>query len=305
MFKQFSNFFGFSRRELNGMTVLAVILLLLWLSPHLYRTVKTDDHIDLSLHIRDIEQFLASDKTDVTVANVQKDLHLVATTEPEYFVFDPNGLSIVDWKRLGLSERQIRMIKNYEAKGGRFRKPEDVAKIYAISEADYVRLAPYIRIKTPDERPVLSEVQEAVDKPLAGHAVLHLELNTADSLTLQYLPGIGPVFASRIVRFRDHLGGFHHISQLLEVYGFDSIRFDGLKDHVYVDATKVTQISVNTANYEQLNDHPFISPKLANAIVQYRKQHGLYRSLEELLNIAIMDERNFRKIAPYLSISDD
>ena len=41
-----------------------------------------------------------------------------------------------------------------------------------------------------------------------------VELNSADSTTLRRVPGIGPVFASRIVRFRSLLGGFYTVSQL-------------------------------------------------------------------------------------------
>src|SRR5690606_19376080 len=116
---------------------------------------------------------------------------------------------------------------------------------------------------------------------------------------------IGPIFASRIVRFRELLGGFHHVSQLMDVYGFDSVRFSELKSQVYVDTAKVEKISINTADYARFRSHPFINHKLANAIVQYRKQHGPYRTISDLLGIAIMDEQIFRKIAPYLTLGNE
>lgn len=312
MYKWFEKYFAFSRRELNGICLLSVFLLMLWLIPRIYALRDNNDGSDLSVQIADIDHFLATVDARKSAVGNKKPASIPETqvVEVEYFRFDPNGLAVVDWKRLGLSDRQIRMIKNYEAKGGRFRKKEDFKKIYAINEADYARLAAYIDIEeihapspaTPG-RSSDRDGNAAVERE--ERSTLFLDLNTADSLELQFLPGIGPVFASRIVRFRDLLGGFHDISQLMDVYGFDSLRFDGVKTQVYVDTGKVKKIAVNSADYDHLRSHPFISHKLANAIVQYRKQHGPYQSLTDLLDIVIMDKRIFRKIVPYLTVSND
>lgn len=316
MYRRFERYFAFSRRELTGICVLGVFLVALAVAPSVYRRLATPDEAALSGHAAEIARFLA------TAAEARKppeghgdpvpDAPAVHAVEVAYFLFDPNGLAVVDWKRLGLSDRQIRMIRNYEAKGGRFRKKEDLKKIYAIHAADYDRLEPYIRIGAADGetvRPPRAYVREQPDRHAGDDAppkrTLLLELNTVDSIDLQSLPGIGPVFASRIVRFRDRLGGFHRVSQLMDVYGFDSVRFAGLHEYVYVDSAAVSVMDLNTASAEQLKSHPLIGPKLANSIVQYRKQHGPYRSLDDLLQIAIMDEGIFRKIAPYLTIAND
>ncbi|SEL88372.1 helix-hairpin-helix domain-containing protein [Parapedobacter koreensis] len=306
MYRWFEKYFAFSRSELTGICVLGVLLLAAWIAPYLYRAWSTPEDTALSAHIDDIERFLATASEPAPAAD--------RIAAAEYFPFDPNGLAVVDWKRLGLSDRQVRMIKNYEAKGGRFRRREDLKKIYAINASDYARLEPYIRIKAaaiygePDSATVPSDGGRPPadrSREMVVEEKLYLDLNTADSLDLQALPGIGPVYASRIVRFRDRLGGFHQAEQLLDVYGFDTLRYDGLKTYVYVDTTKVTKIALNLADYAQLNNHPFISAKLANLIIQYRKQHGPYRALTDLLRIAIMDEEIFRKIVPYLTIAND
>lgn len=64
----------------------------------------------------------------------------------ELFVFDPNTASYDDLLILGLSARTARSIENYRNKGGKFRRPEDFQRIYTLSEEDYVRLRPFIRI---------------------------------------------------------------------------------------------------------------------------------------------------------------
>ncbi|HWK58309.1 MAG TPA: helix-hairpin-helix domain-containing protein [Parapedobacter sp.] len=315
MQKWFTTYFGFSRRELNGVCVLALILLLIWCIPRIFSFHSEKTESDLSIQIAEIDSFLAAaDKERIsTNHHVNRNVGEGASpvSEVTYFTFDPNGLPIGDWERLGLSERQIRMIKNYEDKGGRFRKKEDLAKIYAISDADYARLEPYIEIKQAEPDPIAANHGDSGQRTISTvmqatvPQALHIDLNGADSLELQYLPGIGPVFASRIVRFRDLLGGFHQVSQLMDVYGFDTVRFEELEAYVYVDTSKVEKIAINTAGYQRFSDHPFINHKLANAIVQYRKQHGPYGAISDLLHIAIMDEQIFRKIAPYLTLVDD
>ncbi len=68
--------------------------------------------------------------------------------EPVYelFEFDPNTVSREDLKRLGLSAKAINIMMNYRKKGGTFRKREDLSKIYGITEDDFERLFPYIKI---------------------------------------------------------------------------------------------------------------------------------------------------------------
>ena len=58
------------------------------------------------------------------------------------------------------------------------------------------------------------------NRPTPARQPLSVELNSADSVTLQLLHGIGPAYARRIVNYRDRLGGFVSTTQLLEVYGF-------------------------------------------------------------------------------------
>ena len=287
------------------MIVLTIVLLLLWGGPWVYRHWFPGAQRNRAADILEIEQFLTASPRQQAVRPGKAAL----------FTFDPNDLPVADWRRLGLTDRQIRMIKNYEAKGGRFRENADLGKIYAITDADYARLAPYIRIReTPRARAALEQPlwRQVPNVPAKTNGAvrrsdvpLRIELNATDSLALQALPGIGPVYASRIVRFRDLLGGFHDVAQLLQVYGMDSARYDGLKEFISVDTAAVQRIPLNSADYDQLRRHPFIGASLARLIVRYRKQHGPYRQLSDLFGIAVMDAEIFRRIAPYLKITHD
>ncbi|MEH6307298.1 helix-hairpin-helix domain-containing protein [Olivibacter sp. CPCC 100613] len=294
MLRKLQRHFGFHRRELNGISGLLILIVLVWLIPLLYVLVYEPDQPSV--------EFLADDWKDVEVLEPSKTLPQEKTVH--YFKFDPNDLSATQWRQLGLRESQIQNIKNFEAKGGRFREKEDLRKIYTISEADYKRLESYIHI-TPlktakiDDSSFGSPANKKYTKaePIRAEP---LDLNEVDSLSLLSLRGIGPVFASRIIRYRDLLGGFYSVSQLQEVYGMDTMKYQQLTRHVLVDSTHVKRIAINRASFDELRKHPYIKSQYAKLIIAYKKQHGAYKSMEDLSQIPVFDEKYLRKIAPYI-----
>ncbi|MBO4370115.1 MAG: helix-hairpin-helix domain-containing protein [Paludibacteraceae bacterium] len=104
--------------------------------------------------------------------------------------------------------------------------------------------------------------------------VLHIELNTADTLLLTELRGIGPGYARRIVGFRQRLGGFYCKEQLLDVYGFTDEMFANVEQDVWVDASKITPLRVNQLGIAQLKRHPYIGYYQAVALVAARDSAG-------------------------------
>lgn len=217
--------------------------------------------------------------------------------KPERFNFDPNFLPEADWKRLGLSEKQIRTIKNYESKGGKFRRKEDVKKIYGISPELYESLESYIVIQVDTVRKFQVDLKE-LQKQLQL-----VELNTADSTQLDRLKGVGGSFAKRIIKYRNILGGYISREQLLEVYGFDQDKLNLIKDHICVDLSFINKININTATFEELKKHPYIKYNLAQLIVNYRKAHGNYKDLTDLKKLELITNEVYDKIVPYLTIN--
>ncbi len=214
------------------------------------------------------------------------------------FNFDPNQLDLSGWQRLGLSVRQAAVMARYQAKGGRFRKKEDLQKMYPISASLYERLIPYIHI-TP-----LPSVEHSFSTAVKRQAVV-VALNSADTLALDEVRGIGPAFARRIVKYRDRLGGFCKKEQLLEVFGLDSVKYREIKDQVSIDEHSIKMIYINRVEYADLQHHPYLNFKLINAILQYRKQHGNYGNIADLKKIAILPAQIADKLAPYISFDHD
>jgi DNA uptake protein ComE-like DNA-binding protein len=208
--------------------------------------------------------------------------------------FDPNTATREDFTSMGLSESLISNIISYRNKGGTFEDADDFGKLYALSPEDFQTLKPYIHI----DREILP-VRDPFEKPMVV-----IEINTADTLDLQQLPGIGPAFASRIVKYRELLGGYHHKEQLLEVYGMDSLRYIAIAGNITVDPIPIKKININQASIKDLINHPYIEFYLAKSIITYRETVGTYNNLDELLNARLIYKELFLKIAPYLTLNE-
>ena len=70
----------------------------------------------------------------------------------ETFPFDPNTADSVTFVRLGLTSWQARNALKYRRKGGRWKSADDFARLYGLSEEDFLRLRPYIRISPDGKR---------------------------------------------------------------------------------------------------------------------------------------------------------
>lgn len=306
--------FGFSKKEQNGLIVLCILILLVVFIPVIYKAGFKDDVGDLE--DLSFEQHVTKGrgseghseglaKGDASRGRSGDNGRFRKDAAKQLFPFNPNHLPAEQWRKLGLTDRQIKVIHNYESKGGSFRRKEDLQKIYSISEASYRELAPYIVIPQV-EKTVFTKASPYPDqKAREGKRVTRIiELNAADSAALVEVRGIGPVLASRILQYRNRLGGFREVAQLREVFGIDSVRYGEIVGQLAVDSSALRKIYINRVGFDELRAFPYLRYKQMNAIIQYRKQHGKYVSIKDLTKINILDAEILRKIAPYLIFDD-
>lgn len=176
--------------------------------------------------------------------------HIRKTAPPqktEVFRFNPNTVSVEDMIRLGFTAKQAESINRYRVKGGRFRRKEDFAKSYTVSDAMYRRLESYI------------------DIPL-------LDINAADSADFDTLPGIGGYFAGKMVEYRSRLHGYSCTEQLMDIYHFDKEKYDALKDLITAGCAEAYPLWSLPA--DSLRMHPYIGDySTARSIVFYREHN--------------------------------
>jgi DNA uptake protein ComE-like DNA-binding protein len=97
------------------------------------------------------------------------------------------------------------------------------------------------------------------------------------------------------------LGGFVSTEQLWEIYGMDSVRYNDIAPHVTVNPEGVTLMDINSVTIDQLKRHPYLDYYQAKAIVRMREQTGLYKDIEDLLKVPIIDNETYTKLKPYLT----
>lgn len=163
----------------------------------------------------------------------------------ESFRFNPNTATVEELVRLGFSDKQAASIDNYRKKGGRFRRKEDFAKSFVVSDEIYRRLESFIDIPLTD-------------------------INRADSAAFDALPGIGPYFAAKMVEQRRRLCGYSNPEQLLDIYNFGEDRYSNLKDLVCCSPPRPYPLWSLPA--DSLRLHPYIGGWAeARGIVRFRE----------------------------------
>lgn len=128
-----------------------------------------------------------------------------------------------------------------------------------------------------------------------------VELNQADSLTLQKVPGIGPVFSRRIIKYRDLLGGFYAVHQLAEVYGIDAEKYAALEPWFTVDTTLIRPLAVNQADYRTLIRHPYLNKQQTKILLRLIERKGKLQGWEELRLLDEFPPGEIERLRYYLS----
>jgi DNA uptake protein ComE-like DNA-binding protein len=171
-------------------------------------------------------------------------------------------------------------------------------KIYGIDQKLIEKLSPFLSFEKQQENSNHKKIVDTL-KHVKKENFKVLEINSADSISLVKLFRIGPTLASKIIHYREKLGGFLNLNQLTEIYGFDEDILYDLQDKITLDAGKARRINLNTITEEELKNHPYFKYKLARVITNYRNQHGKYNSYNDLLKIKIINDSILDRIKIY------
>ena len=171
---------------------------------------------------------------------------------------------------------------------------------------EFERIAPYIKIESTGETNRYKDYAEKTPnenltpKTYAPRYAV-VDINSADTTAFIALPGIGSKLATRIITFRDKLGGFYSVTQVGETFGLPDSTFQKIKQYLKLENSVVRKININIATIDELKIHPYIKYSLANPIVAYRNEHGPFASVEDIKKVMAVTEEVYNKIAPYLT----
>jgi len=303
------HYLKFSKKELLGLCLLMIVILFFTVLPFVRPRSKKqllNEQNKAALGNLANKLETAADKNDSQTAAFNRyDGRSSGTQVPfkgALFHFDPNTLDEAGWQRLGLRQRTIRTIVNYRKKGGRFYKGADLQKIYGLHADEFERLSPFIVI-AGQPREATRTAYSVHEKTYVHKTMQPIDINTADTTAYKSLYGIGSKLAARIVNYREKLGGFCRVSQVGETYGVPDSTFQKIKSFLRLNEPDLRRLNVNTASYEALNAHPYISGKLAYLIVKQRRAAPL-ASREALQALVAQTSDVFEKLEPYILIED-
>ena len=230
-------------------------------------------------------------------------------------VFDPNTADSSTLVHLGLKKWQVSNMLKYRAKGGRYRKAEDMKRLYGMTDSMYQALLPYIQIDTVAIKQYRDSVRksqmdsvrtDSLPRYISPKRDTILNLRTADTTELKKIRGIGSYRARQIVRYRKELGGFVNTEQLREIKALqplltDSLQADSLLSHFWIDSIIIVPLQVNSCRAETLERHPYLSFEQAKAVYELRRKKIRLESIEQLRRLDCFTEEELRRVEPYLS----
>lgn len=142
-----------------------------------------------------------------------------------------------------------------------------------------------------------------------------LNINTATEEELMTLPGVNRAVAQNIVEYRECIGGFKKVEDLALVSGIGATKLEAIKLEICVSSKNgssqhspsslrkdhhehlaCTGMNINTATPAQLMSIRGITEKIAKSIVDYRTEHGPFRSIEDLVKVNYINSSLLDKI---------
>lgn len=314
-----------SRNEAVGTLLLFGVIFTVWAGAYLADKYFSNTATNISIVTTERLDSLNKEKKNYYNKNYKKrsaykpyQQQEAKNVKAETFSFDPNVAAKKDFLRLGIPSRVANNIEKYRKKGGTFRYKEDLVKMYGFPLEVYERLEASIQLPSKENLSVetpqaeysgsfeKNEEKYETEEPAPTKAfvpskrkvIQPFDLNKADTAQLKQIRGIGKVTAERIVKFRDNLGGFHNTEQVRDTYNLPPETADELLKYASVKSP-VKKVNINTIQLKEFR-HPLLKYNQRKALVNYREQHGSYKTLDDLKKIRIIDEATIAKFAPYV-----
>ncbi|MET0636164.1 MAG: helix-hairpin-helix domain-containing protein [Chitinophagaceae bacterium] len=309
---QFREYFIFSRKDRIAVFVLLLLIGLAAALPYMFKPATSPLSEQDSAWIRAVDQTLkpVDGEPYPNTGGQAYDTHKKSgntfnnARSAKQFNFDPNTLDFEGWRDLGLRDRTIETILKYRSKGGRFRRPADLEKIFGLPPEIRERIQPFVRIG--------EGIGTGSDAGTGGRS----ETRAGNGNGTEWSSGDGRG-SLRDRNFPSGQGfrteaGPRPDGRPPEGKYQASDRFqtaDGQKTEGKFQSTggfkpggrkKYVVVDLNKTDTTQLIALPCIGSRLAQRILQFRDKLGGFHSVEQVREIYGITDSSFAVILPYL-----
>jgi competence protein ComEA len=336
MTKFLASYFFYSRSERNGVFVLTALSLAILTLPRLYTVFqKPTEATDFTAFNEALAAFDRSTTADTEGAAFEDG----KPNNSSLFGFNPNTASLDKLTQLGLSSRTATTLIHYRERGGQFRRPEDLRKVYGITAADYDRLKDFIELddannwdrkeqKYWDNNDHKTDFRKGAAFGNAPQIAVNLKQFDPNTATESDLLGLGldEKTVKNMLKYRQSGGIFRKKEDLKKLYGFSDIDFIRIEQFVqiadnqsFVKGTSVTSqneannkntdkptltvLDVNKATEEELLALRGIGRTFAARIITQREKIGGFATIEQLKEVYGLPDSTLQNIAPYLKLT--
>lgn len=297
--KFWNDFFNFTKAERNASFVLIFLIIFIAIAPYVFQWVEKREPTDFKDFDRIAKEFEESSKKNKY--NKYNPTFYESNSNSsfkEVFVFNPNSISEDDLLRLGFKKYIAQRIVKYRDGGGKFKIKNDLKRIFGIDTVLVNSLLPYIDLPEKfefNQKPTFQN-EKVEDKNIVKE---RQDLNTCDSIDLVKVFGIGPTMSNRILKYRNRLGGFYDFAQLNEVYNLKPEVVEELRKKFVIKSEHINKLKINSASFTDLIKHPYLTKNEVNVLLNYRKQHGNYNSMEDIGKTLIFDDKKLQLLKNY------
>ena len=301
------DFFYYSKSERRAVFFLLTLIVLLLATIIIYSKRDMTSSALEAENAAEVDSFLADVyRLKKHPAQPEKDYEGGRSKSRTLFEFNPNSADSIELSRLGLPPYVIKNVLKYRAKGGRFKTPASFARIYGLSPELFAELEPYIRIPeqpSVNRKSFVPRTSDTLHKKVRKLLIekyaegTKVDANVADTVKLKKVPGIGSVIARNIVNYRQRLGGYYDLNQLLEVRFFTP----ELLEWFVLGDTPVRKMRINQESLERLRAHPYLNFYQAKVIVEHRKKRGGIKSLSQLSLYEEFTGKDLERLSAYIS----
>jgi DNA uptake protein ComE-like DNA-binding protein len=279
----------FSKQQQVGIVFLVSILTILLIGLYFYNP-NPETVLDLtSPEIKERQQQIA-----LLQKQKQKE------NKPKIYPFNPNFITDYKGYTLGMRAEEIDKLHAFRNANKWINSVQDFKRVTGVSDSLLDKISPYF--KFPEwVKKVKKKTLFSTKEPKSFSE--KIDLNTATSIQLEQVYGIGNTLSNRIVKYREKINGFSDTSQLHLIYGLKTETITALlKDFAIKTPTKINTINLNTASASDIATIPGISFEMAKKIWEFRVLRGSVTQFSELEKIPEITTQKLQVIKLYLSL---